>query len=253
MALAKSPRLDPSNRVGDDPQRLIRAFSSEAGEIHAEPQPVKPRMAILLLTAGVVALIGISAVFDIDRVVESTEGQVISAQPTIALQALDASIIKSIDVEEGRIVKPGDLLETLDPTFTTADAETLRIQIASLDAIIARDEAELARQPLRYPPSGTPFEQKYRALQMSYHEQRMRQYNEQITAFDEQIALAHATMDKMTNDAARLEDRRGSQSGSRRCGRTCWPRTRAPSCRRWRRGTRRFDPQGSRVRQEFDS
>jgi HlyD family secretion protein len=198
---------DPSRRTGDDPKRLIKAFGSDAGEIHAELDPVKPRMAVFVLAAMVVAFLAIGAVFDIDRIVESQQGQVVTVQPTIALQALDTSIIRSIDVEEGQIVKPGQLLETLDPTFAAADVAQLKSQIASLDAQITRDEVELAGRPLEYPPSSDPTELKYRALQLAYHEQRMRQYDEQIKAFDEQIALSHATIEKMKNDEARLTDR----------------------------------------------
>ena len=199
--------LDPSRRTGSDPERLIRAFSSDGGEIQAELDPVKPRMAVFLLAAMVVGFLLIGAFFELDRIVESQQGQIVTVQPKIALQALDTSIIRSIDVEEGQIVKPGQLLETLDPTFAAADAEQLRSQIASLDAQIARDEAELAGRPLEYPPSNDPDVLKYRALQLAYHEQRIRQYDEQIKAFDEQIALSHATIDKLQNDLARLQDR----------------------------------------------
>jgi len=208
MSQMNLSRLDPSRRTGRDPDKLIQAFSSDAGEIQAEQHPVKSRMAIFCLTALVVGFIGIAMVFDIDRVVESDEGQVLTVQPTIALQALDASIINSLNVEEGQIVKPGQLLETLDPTFTAADAESLRMQLASLDAQIARDEAELNNHPIEFPPSNDPVAQKYRELQLAYHRQRMEQYEQQIKSFDEQIALARATIVKLRDDESQLEGRR---------------------------------------------
>jgi HlyD family secretion protein len=207
MPRANRSRLDPSRRTGDDPARLIKAFSSDGSEIQAELDPVKPRMAVFLLAAMVVAFLVIAEFIDIDRVVESQEGQVVTVQPTIALQALDTSIIRSIDVEEGQIVKPGELLETLDPTFATADAAQLKIQIAGLDAQIARDEAELAGHPLEYPPSSDKTMLEYRALQLTFHQQRIRQYDEQVKSYDEQAALANATIDKMKKDELRLEER----------------------------------------------
>ena len=57
-------------------------------------------------------------------------------------QALDPSIIKSIDVKEGDIVGAGQLLATLDPTFAAADVEQLKQQIASLKAQVVRATAE---------------------------------------------------------------------------------------------------------------
>ena len=64
------------------------------------------------------------------------------------LQALDPSIIKTIDVREGEQVQPGQLLATLDATFTSADLTQAKLQIASLETQVARDEAELKQQPL---------------------------------------------------------------------------------------------------------
>ena len=74
-----------------------------------------------------------------------------TTQPTAVVQALDAAIIKTINVREGERVKAGDELATLDPTFAAADVEALKLQIASLDATVARCEAELANRP--YDPS----------------------------------------------------------------------------------------------------
>lgn len=207
MRASNSPRLDPARRVGDAPETLIRAFGSETGEIEVENTPVKPRAILYLFIVVIVALVTIAWFLDIDRVVESQEGQIITTQPPLALQALDTSIIKSIDVEEGQIVKPGQLLETLDATFTNADANALKIQIASLEAQIARDESELAGRHLEYPAANDPVTRKYQDLQMAYHLQRVRQYDSQVRSFDEQIALAQATVAKLKADAVVLESR----------------------------------------------
>ena len=74
----------------------------------------------------------------VDRVVTSSAGQIVTTEPTIVLQALDPSIIKTIDVQEGERVKRGQLLATLDPTFAAADVGAAQSQVASLNAQIAR-------------------------------------------------------------------------------------------------------------------
>jgi hemolysin D len=208
MPRANLTRLDPSPSTGSDPARLIRAFSSDAGEIHATLHPVMPRMAVYLLATLIIGFLVIANLFDMDRVVESFEGHVVTVEPTIALQALDASIIKSLDVEEGQIVKKGQLLETLDPTFAAADVRALQIQIASLDAEIARDEAELAGRPLVYPPTEDLDAQKYQTMQTMLHLQRMQQYDQQIKAYDEQIATSRATIAKLREDEDELDRRK---------------------------------------------
>jgi HlyD family secretion protein len=57
----------------------------------------------------------------LDRVVTTSAGQIVTTDPAIVLQALDASIITSLDVQEGERVERGQLLATLDPTFAAAD------------------------------------------------------------------------------------------------------------------------------------
>ena len=122
-------------------------------------------------------------------------------------QALDASIIRSIDVHEGQRVAKGQLLATLDPTFTTADVQQLKLQTASLEAQMARDRAELDQQPLVLPETSDPDARKYGALQKTFYEQRMAQYQAQLNSFDAKILQTQATIDKLKNDEDRYHQR----------------------------------------------
>ena len=109
----------------------------------------------------------------IDRVVTSNAGKLVSLQSVNVFQALDPSIIKSIDVREGDEVQTGQLLATLDPTFAAADVKQLKQQIASLQAQIARDEAQLDdRSSLVFPESSNPDFQRNAAVQKSYYDQQ---------------------------------------------------------------------------------
>ena len=97
--------------------------------------------------------------------VTSTTGQMVTVEPTIVLGALDQSIIKSLDVREGQVVKQGDSLATLDPTFSTADVGSLKAQVANLNAQIARCQAELAQKPFDMAPTADPVASSYIAMQ----------------------------------------------------------------------------------------
>jgi hemolysin D len=99
------------------------------------------------------------------------------------------------------------LLATLDPTFAAADVTALRLQLASLDAEIARCQAELAQRPFAFAPGNGPDAAKYAALQRSFYEQRKAQYDAQLNAFDAQIAQARATMTRLQVDGARYGNR----------------------------------------------
>jgi membrane fusion protein, hemolysin D len=131
----------------------------------------------------------------------------VTTEPTIVMQALDPSIIKTIDVKNGQEVKAGEVLATLDPTFASADVDAATLQIASLNAEVARCEAELANQTYDPPPSPDPSAQRYNDLQRAYYLQRKAQFNAQVQAYDAQIAQYTATVAKYQNDANRYGDR----------------------------------------------
>jgi len=185
----------------------VRQFQSETAAIREEREPIATRMTIFGVAAflAVVALILIFA--RVDRAVSSTAGKVITTEAATVFQALDASIIKSIDVKEGERVEKGQLLATLDPTFAAADVKQLKQQIDSLDAQITRDQAELAGGKLVFPANADPDSGKYQSLQRELFEQRAAQYAAQVNSFDQKIAQTQATIDKYQADEGRYKQR----------------------------------------------
>ena len=204
MKSFRSGQTQPNNA---SPAKVIRLFQSETAEILEAPEPRGVRGTVYVLGAFVVALAVLSVATQLDRVVTSVSGQVVTTQPTIVVQALDPSIIKTLDVHEGQRVRAGDVLATLDPTITAADVEALKLQIASLNAQIARCEAELAHRPFAPTIGPDPAVARYEQLQESYYLQRKAQFDNQIRSYDAQIAESKATIAKYEGDAARYADR----------------------------------------------
>ena len=130
---------------------VIQQFQSEADAINEAPQPRWARITIAILTGLFLSVVAIMCLTKMDRVVTSVGGKMVSTDLTIVFQALDPSIIKSIDVREGDEVAKGQLLATLDPTFATADVKQLKQQVADLRAQIERDEAQLNNRPFVSP------------------------------------------------------------------------------------------------------
>jgi HlyD family secretion protein len=95
------------------------------------------------------------------------------------------------------------MLATLDATFATADVAQLEVQIESLDAEIARLEAERDETPFMT----TGLEQRYAILQQGLYAQRQAQRNEQLRSLEAKIAQAEATMVKFSNEQSRYSER----------------------------------------------
>jgi len=189
------------------PDRQVRVFQSETAEIIAGPQPSKALLAVLLLASAFIGMILVAACIRVDRVVASVSGTVVTVEPTVVLGALDQSIIRTIDVGEGQRVKKGELLATLDPTFTTADVGALKAQVASLTAQIARCKAELSQKPFDMAPSNDPAANVYINVQRGYYQQRKAQFDAQLRSYNEQIGQYKATIVKYQADQARYGDR----------------------------------------------
>jgi len=199
-------RFAPAPQRKPPPNALIRIFQSEVDEVREDPEPAQLRLTLYALAGLFVALLATSVFMQMNRVVTSSAGQIVTTEPTIVLQALDPSIIKSLEVQEGERVKAGQTLATLDPTFAAADVNAATSQIASLDAQIARAEAELAGRDFS-PPLGTIPETAYMVLQRAYYLQRKGQFEAQLHAYDEQIAQNKATIRKLKDDLAHYDGR----------------------------------------------
>ena len=201
---------------------LVRQFQSETDAIREAPEPRWARITVFVLAGLLASLIAIMVLTRMDRVITSQAGKIVPTQQVNVFQALDTSIIRSIDVHEGQRVAKGQLLATLDPTFASADVQQLKQQSASLEAQIARDRAELDQQPLVLPESSDPDIRKYAVLQKAFYEQRMAQYKAQLNSFDAKIQQTQATIDKFQTDEDRYSNAKTSPSKSKTCGR-CWP------------------------------
>jgi hemolysin D len=203
----RSLRSAPKRPSEATPDKVVRLFQSETGEILEAPEPVGIRATTYIAAALVVALVLLAAITRLDRVIESVGGEIVSITPTEVLQSLDPALIKTINVRVGDRVKAGDVLATLDPTFASADVDALRLQVANYDAQIARAEAELAGRAYTPPPESDAAAARYGELQKALFDQRKSQYGEQMRAYNSQIAQYKATLAKLKDNDVRYGDR----------------------------------------------
>lgn len=184
----------------------IQRFQSETNEIREAPEPLALRATTMLMAAALVLCIAFGAVARVDRVVTSDRGKIVPAHGTVLFQALDNSLIKTLDVREGDRVRKGQRLATLDPTFADADLNQLERQLSSLDAQIARATAE-QKHEIYNPHNAGSANSQYALLQKELFDQRSAQYKAQTASFDEKIAQTQATIKRLEGDEARYKER----------------------------------------------
>jgi HlyD family type I secretion membrane fusion protein len=183
--------------------RAVADFQYDTAEILSADLSRASRLTLHVMAAMMVVGLVLAAVLPIDRVV-TARGRVTSVEPHIVVQPLETSIVRSIAVREGQIVKAGDILARLDPTFSGADVAMLGQRIATLEAEIARLGAELVDEPFR-PRSEDPVE----VLQGRLWEARQAQLKALDLGFEDKIAAARSTRERAEKEVAFYAERLG--------------------------------------------
>jgi hemolysin D len=122
---------------------------------------------------------------------ETAPGKLVTTSPRIIVQPLETSVIRAIAVSAGDVVKNGQELATLDPTFSQSDVEQIRTRLSASNAQIARLEAELAGSEYEASALANPDE----ILQSRLFLQRKAFYQSSLRNFDEQMARDQSTLE----------------------------------------------------------
>jgi HlyD family secretion protein len=118
-------------------------YLPDADEIERSPVPRFAQITMHVLLASFVAFGVWASLSQVDQVVVA-QGRLVNPQPNIVVQPLETSIIKSVDVRPGQVVKRGGTLATLDATFIQSDENQLRVHLASLETQIQGLDQELS-------------------------------------------------------------------------------------------------------------
>jgi hemolysin D len=181
---------------------LVGAFESDTLAVFLRRSPHNEHIVVYVIAAMLVLAVVLTAIVKVDRVSESTYGVIVPTAGSIFISPFNNGIVKKINVKMGQIVKKGDSLATLDPTFTAADLLQLKEHMSSDEAQIAREEAELAHRPYAF--SRTDH---YQVLQGQMWKQRADQYHSQIENYDGQIHSAEAQMSQARSDTEKYTGR----------------------------------------------
>jgi hemolysin D len=181
----------PAIRDEDEAVPVLLEFQSPSVAVRQAPIPGLARYVIWIISAMFVCLLVAAGLISVDRVV-TARGLVVSRDPTIVVQPLDPSIVRSIGVHVGDKVRAGQVLARLDPTFATADFSTLVAQVATLQAQVSRLQAEASDKPFTY--SGLDPNLSLQAAiagqKKAEYDYRLRNYTEKVNSLVDQIKRA---------------------------------------------------------------
>lgn len=185
LPVVRGPTDAPLSRA----HPAIAEFQRDAVELEARAPPRITRLTLYAVTALIVGAVAWAALSTVDEIVVAP-GKLITTQPNLVVQPLETSVVRSIDVAVGEIVRAGQQLAALDTTFTQSDVEQLRAKVTALEAQMGRIEAELAG--VAYEPAADAGADA--RLQMRFFVQRKAAYESQLRNFDDQIARAEANL-----------------------------------------------------------
>lgn len=191
--LLRTPPLQP---------RTISEFQSDAIEVEERTPPRIARITLYCIVALIVAAVAWATVSRVDMIV-TAQGKLIALSPNMVIQPLETSVVRQIHVKIGDVVRRGQPLATLDPTFSQADVDQLRTRVAALDAAIKRLNAELNGHDYVVADANNPDE----ALQGRLFNQRKAFHATSLLNYDAQIASAQANLKTSQNEEATLLQR----------------------------------------------
>jgi HlyD family type I secretion membrane fusion protein len=183
--------------VGD----VVGAFESDTAAVLLRTTPVNEHIILYVLMAMLVLAVGLAAVVKLDRVVNSV-GRIVTAAGSFYVSPFDTGIVRQVNVKAGDVVKRGQALATLDPTFTHADLVQLQQKLDSDEAAVARLEAELAGRPYQFSTSDA-----YQSIQGGIWQKRQLEYRSNLASYDGQIHGAESQVAQYRADSEKFKNR----------------------------------------------
>jgi len=169
-------------------------FLPDADAIERSPLAPYMRITVHMLALALLLLVLWACFSEVERVVVA-QGRLVNPLPNIVVQPLETSIIQKIEVRVGQVVRQGQVLATLDPTFAQADEAQLRSRLHSLDTQTRGLNAELLGRgsvPLGKDPDAR--------LQAQLSSERQANYAAQLSKLEQNIARVAASIETNRRD-----------------------------------------------------
>ncbi|MFL1462862.1 HlyD family type I secretion periplasmic adaptor subunit [Roseococcus sp. DSY-14] len=190
----------PGRPRPEEPTLVTLEFVSPTAAEIARPPRRLARSIVLILAALFACIMAVLILLPMDRVVVA-QGRVVSTVPNVLIQPLEPAIVRSFHVRVNQVVRRGELIAHLDPTFAGADVAALSAQELSLAAEVERLEAEAAEQPFA-PGPGQAM-----ALQAAIFGQRRAEREFRVESLRQRMNVLQEGMARSRAELAQLAQR----------------------------------------------
>lgn len=177
----------------------VAVFQSETQAVMARALPARSFSFMYVLSGMLLVSVLLMAVVSLDRVVEGS-GKIVPLDGSLFVQPLDRSIIREIKVREGQVVRKGQVLATMDPTFAKANLDQYELRGVANRAMVERLQAEVDGRP--YAPSRQDADSE---LQMSIYSQRQAELRQSLTEFDARISALRTSEARASTNASNYD------------------------------------------------
>jgi hemolysin D len=199
--IANTVKLPATRRRSTAVGEVVGAFESDTAAVFLRTAPANEHIILYVLGAMLVLAVVLMAIVKLDRVVTSL-GRIVPTGGEIYVTPFDTGIVREVHVKAGDVVKKGEVLATLDPTFTHADLLQLQQKLGSDEAAVARLEAEIGGRPYAFSVSDP-----YQAIQGGIWQKRQAEYRYNLADFDGRIHSAEAQVAQSQSDSRQYEKR----------------------------------------------
>ena len=200
---------DEAIRKRESNSSLLIEFQPDAVEIEKQSVPGGARWTLYAVVALLICVVAWSYWAEVDRIV-TAQGKLITTTSPVVIQTVNTAPIRSMNAQFGDRVTAGQVLATLDPTFSEADLAVLRSKQVSLESLIARLHAE--KDKATFNLVGHDTEPSW-LLQKQVFLERENQFRSKLEEFDSEL---EKLIVKQQNNEVSIEHLKEAYAGHRK-------------------------------------
>lgn len=175
-------------------------------KIRERKVPLAARFSLYCILSLLVFAITWACVGRVDKVVIA-KGKIVTSDRPVVIQPIRTAIIRSINVKAGDVVEAGQILATLDPTFSNADEAEIASREEYLLALTDRIEAELEGRKIA--ESASPLIQgqiRLMAIRMERQRFRLESLDNEIDTLERKVEASIAEQKRLQLSQKSLQE-----------------------------------------------